>query len=240
MNFKKQILNILTESFTNQNKNRMKDVLNIFKTSKDLREMYIFYENFEKKYFDDKELAKQYVDILSEQLIGKLNFLKDKKYNFINENTSDNEIENELLYEHLDTLCEENNLKNIDKKLIAKKYLVEFLTTVKQKEEDEEIDITINENLLNTVLTSNFNNYFNLTLNEEEKNELHKILSLSNDEFVMNFTTIKEDISNKIEKLITENTGELKEKLELTKDELNSMKMNKYNYYKLIQLKNNL
>lgn len=240
MKFKKQILNILTESFTNQNRDRMKNVLNTFKKSKELREMYLFYESIEKKYFNDTELAKQYVDILSEQLKGKLDFLKDKKYDFINESTSDFEIENELLYEHLDTLCEHDSLKNIDKKLIAKKYLVEYLTTVKPKEEDEEIDITINENLLNTVLTSNFNNYYNMALNEEEKSELISILSLSNDEFITNFTTIKEDIFNKIDKLLTESDGDLKNKLELTKEELNSMKMNKYNYYKLIQLKNGL
>ena len=135
---------------------------------------------------------------------------------------------------------EEDNIRNIDKKIISKKYLVNYLTTKHELEENENIDVTINENLLNTVLVTNFNTYYDTMLSEEEKTELKSILVLSDEEIDVNFTTIKEEVSTKLNNLINESSGELKDKLELTKDELYSMKKSKLNYYKLTQLKNGL
>ena len=60
---------------------------------------------------------------------------------------------------------------------------------------------------------------------------------MTNEQFNENFNTLKEDISNKVNNLINESSGELKEKLELTKNELNTMGISKHNYYKLTQLK---
>lgn len=242
-NFKKQILNIFTESFSKNDKSKMKELLMLLKENSELKDLYLFYEEIERKYIDNKNLAEEYVNLLSEQLKGKNKIFADKMIkNLLNENVEDYDVENSELYSQLDTLLEEDNIRNIDKKIIAKKYLVEYLTTKKEieSEDNEDIEPTLNENLLNTVLTSNFNTYFNNVLNEEEKQTLKDILSLNESELKINFNTLKEEVSSKLESLITESNGELKEKLEMTKNELSSMKMNKYNYYKLMQLKNGI
>jgi hypothetical protein len=244
LNFKKQILNILTESFTKNDKSKMVSVLKMLKENKKLKDLYLFYEDVEKKYFDDKQMAMTYVNQLSEQLKGEDDIFRGKSgkkiYDLLSENVEEYDVENSELYQHLDTLLEADNFRNIDKKLLAKKYLVEFLTTKKEIDEDGDVESTINENMLNTVLTSNFNNYFNATLTEEEKSELKTILTISTEELNENFKTLKEEITSKVGKLINESNGELKDKLELTNQELNQMKPNKYNYYKLNQLKNGL
>jgi len=237
---KKRILNILTESLITGDKTKMKEVLKSLKTNKKFRELYLFYEEIEKKYFDDKQLAEKYVEILSEQLIGDLNFLRDGNFKFLFDNIKENEIKNEELYYNLDILREENNLKNIDKKLIAKKFLVEHLQCKKVTEESDELENTMNENLLNTVLVNNFNNYYDMSLNEEEKKELKDILSMNNEDVEKEFITLKEDVSSKLNNLINESNGELKEKLVLTNEELSLMKLSKINLYKLKKLNSGL
>ena len=216
-------------------------VLKMLKENKKLKDLYLFYEDVEKKYFDDKQMAMTYVNQLSEQLKGQDTIFRNKKiYDLLNENVEEYDVENSELYQHLDTLLEDDNFRNIDKKLISKKYLVEYLTTKKEIDEDGEVESTINENMLNTVLTSNFNNYFNATLTEDEKTELKTILAITTEELNENFNTLKEEITNKVGKLINENTGDIKEKLEMTNVEISQMKVNKYNFYKLNQLKNGL
>ena len=240
LNFKKQIINVLIESYVNGNKDKMKKIIKSFKENKEMKELYLFYEEISKKEFDDKDLAKNYVEILSEQLKGKLKFLNDKKYDFLNENIEKYEINNEELYYNLDILCEEDTLNNIDKKLLAKKYLVEFLLCKKVTEEDEKIDNPMNESVLNTILTNNFNNYVEFSLNEEEKKELKNILSINSEELENKYSELKESITNKLSNLIVESNGELKEKLEMTNKEITSMNSSRYNYYKLLMLNNDL
>ena len=69
---KTKILNKLTESYANENKAEIKDILTIIKENKDFKEMYLFYEEIENKYIDDKETAKLYVEgvitILKQQM----------------------------------------------------------------------------------------------------------------------------------------------------------------------------
>lgn len=53
---KTKILKKLTESYSNQNKSEMKDILKTIKENKDFKELYLFYEEIEDKYFEDKEV----------------------------------------------------------------------------------------------------------------------------------------------------------------------------------------
>lgn len=241
--FKTQILNVITESFMSEKKDKVKEILSMFKENKEIRELYTLYEEIESKYFDDANVATLYVEKLSEGLCGKIkHIINDKKMNkILSENVESYDVENHELYNNLDVLLNEDNLRNIDEKILAKKYLVNYLITKKEKKEDDDvIENPMNENLLKTILSVNFNTFYNTLLSEEEKIELKNILSMTNEQFNENFNTLKEDISNKVNNLINESSGELKEKLELTKNELNTMGISKHNYYKLTQLKNGL
>ena len=74
---KTKMLSKLTEAYTKQNKAEMKDILNTIKENKDFKEMYLFYEEIENKYFDDKEIAKLYVEEIQSVLKNKLEKIAD-------------------------------------------------------------------------------------------------------------------------------------------------------------------
>ena len=237
---KSKLLTKLTESYANENKAEIKDILTTIKENKDFKEMYLFYEEIENKYIEDKETAKLYVEgvigILKQQMEDLTTFCTSLN-KMINVETI---IENEI-YSSLDVLIENDKLSNIEKKVIAKKKLVEHLTTKKEIKESKDSTLIPNENLLNAVLTNNFNVLYSNTLSEQQKEELKNILSLSHEDVLTKTTELKESIINQVSTLISEsNETDLSTKLKKVKDEVNEMFPSKLNYYRLTELKNGL
>jgi hypothetical protein len=138
-------------------------------------------------------------------------------------------------------LSEKDSLSNIEKKVIAKKKLVEHLTTKKEITESKETSLVPNETLLNAVLANNFNVLFSNTLSESQKEELKNILSISNDDLITKSNELAESILSKVDSLLIESSdNELKIKLDNVKKEVSGMSPSKYNYYRLTELKNGL
>ncbi len=240
---KNKIINKLTESYKKEDKSEMKDILKTIKENKDFKEMYLFYEEIENKYIEDKEIAKLYVEGLStyfSQQIGnldKLNMICESLQSKLN----DVEIEPNELYESLDVLSEKDILSNIEKKVIAKKKLVEHLTTKREIAESKDITIVPNETLLNAVLANNFNVLYSNTLSESQKEELKNILSISYEDLITKTSELQESILSKVDSLLIEsNDLELKNKLDSVKKEVNEMSPSRYNYFRLSELKNGL
>jgi len=234
-----KILHNLTEAYIIGDKKRVKELLTILKENNDFRELYLFYEEIEKINLDDKEVAKVYVENVEKLLkektkkVSKYCKLIDKKLN--GENLTEVEV-----YKILDLLIEEDTLKNIDKKVLGRQKLVEFLTTKKDLVESTN-EYTNNEHLLQFVLAEKFNNDFEKMLSEDEKTELSKILSMTTEDLVDGFNTLKEEVRSTLDDMvIVEADTGLKEKLRTTLTETGKMKVTKYNYYKLQQLKNGL
>ena len=151
------------------------------------------------------------------------------------------EINENELYSNLDLLVQEENLSNIDKKIIAKKKLVEHLTTKKEIVKKEETQLVENENLLYAVLANNFNVLYNNSLNESQKKELQGILSLTDEDLEVKISDLKESILGQVGSILSESKDfDLTGKLTKVKDEVNEMKPSKFNYYRLVQLKNGL
>jgi hypothetical protein len=202
--------------------------------------MYLFYEEIENKYFDDKEIAKLYVEEIQSVLKDK----SDKIANFtkkLNTKLKDVEINENELYSNLDLLVQEENLSNVDKKIIAKKKLVEHLTTKKEIIKKEETQLVENENLLYAVLANNFNVLYNNSLNESQKKELQGILSLTDEDLEIKIGNLKESILGQVGNILSESKdNDLTAKLTKVKDEVDNMKPSKFNYYRLVQLKNGL
>jgi hypothetical protein len=237
---KTKILKKLTESYSNKNKSEVKDILNTIKENKDFKEMYLFYEEIENKYFDDKEIAKLYVEEIQSVLKDKSDKIASFTKN-LNTKLKDVEINENELYSNLDLLIQEENLSNIDKKIIAKKKLVEHLTTKKEIVKKEETQLVENENLLYAVLANNFNVLYNNSLNESQKKELQGILSLTDEDLEVKIGDLKESILGQVGSILNEsNDAGLTSKLTKVKDEVNEMKPSKFNYYRLVQLKNGL
>jgi hypothetical protein len=238
---KSKLLKKITEAYEQgELKNNTKNLIKVVKKNKDFKEMYMFYEEIENKYFDDKEVARLYVEEIGTILKQKATNVK-KFCEVINMSVHDTQIDENELYDSIDQLLEVDSLKNLDKKIIAKKKLVEHLTTKKDIKESEQGTYTANENLLHAVLTNNFNVLYMNNMNEEQKEELKSILSITNEDLISKTNELKESITDKVGSLLNESSDEdFKGKLKKVKDEVDGMNLSKYNYYRLTQLKNGL
>ena len=240
---KNKLLTKLTESYANENKAEIKNILTTIKENKSFKEMYLFYEEIENKYIEDKEIAKLYVEGLSTYFgepIGNWNelnmFCESLKSKLSDIKTQPNE-----LYESLDVLSEKNLLSNIEKKVKAKKKLVEHLTTKKEIKESKDSTLVPNETLLNAVLANNFNVLYSNTLSESQKEELKNILSIPYEDLIIKSNELSESIIYQVSTLISEsNDADLSNKLKAVKDEVSQMHPSRYNYYRLNELKNGL
>jgi hypothetical protein len=240
---KSKLLSKLTESYTNENKVEIKDILTTIKENKDFKEMYLFYEEIENKYIEDKETAKLYVEGLNtyfSQPIGNWNNL-NMFCESLNNRLGDVNITTNELYESLDTLSEKDTLSNIEKKVIAKQKLVQHFTTKKEINESKETTLVPKESLLNTVLANNFNVLYSNTLSESQKEELKNILSISYDDLISKSNELAESVINRVSTLLSEsNDVDLSNRLKAVKDEVTQMSPSRYNYYRLNELKNGL
>ena len=240
---KTKLLSKLTESYANENKAEIKDILTTIKENKDFKEMYLFYEEIESKTISDKETAKLYVEGLStyfSQPIGNWNNL-NIFCESLNKKLGNEEVITNELYGSLDILSEKDSLSNIEKKVIAKKKLVEHLTTKKEITESKETTLVPNETLLNAVLANNFNALYSNTLSESQKEELKNILSISYDDLITKSNELAESVIKQVSTLLSEsNDTDLSNKLKAVKDEVTQMSPSRYNYYRLNELKNGL
>ena len=237
---KSKLLNKLTESYANENKTEIKNILTTIKENKDFKEMYLFYEEIENKYIEDKETAKLYVEgvvtILKQQMEDLTSFCTSLNKQINVESINENEI-----YNSLDILIEKDSLSNIEKKVNAKKKLVEHLTTKKEIKESKDSKIIPNETLLQAVLANNFNVLYSNTLSELQKEELKNILSIPYDELLIKTKELQESIINQVSSILIEsNDTDLSTKLNAVKDEVTQMSPSRYNYYRLNELKNGL
>jgi hypothetical protein len=237
---KTKMVNKLTESYNNNNRGEVKEIMGLIKENKDFKELYLLYEDIENKFIESTQVAKFFVDEFSTMLKGKSKQLS-KVCKTINESLGETVTESNDIYSHLDTLMENDTLLNIDKKVFAKQSLIKHLTTKKDIVEGLST-FTPNQNLLNAVLTNNFNVLYTNSLNEEQKSELKDILMLSNEEVEIKMNKLKESVSVKITELISESNKdtELTSRLNEVRGEMEKMEISKYNYYKLKQLKNGL
>ena len=240
---KTKMLTKLTESYSKENKKEVKDILNTIKENKAFKEMYLFYEEIENKYIEDKETAKLYVEGLNTyfgQPMGNWNDL-NVFCESLHSKLGDIEIETNELYESLDILSEKDSLSNIEKKVISKNKLVNHLTTKKEIQESKGSALVPNETLLQAVLANNFNVLYSNTLSESQKEELKTILSITHDDLIIKSNELQESIINQVSTLLNEsNDTELTTKLNKVKDEVSKMTTSKYNYYRLTELKNGL
>lgn len=238
--FKLKMLTKLTDLYTSKNKVELKNTIKSITSNKTLSEMYTFYENIENLNITSKDKAKLYVESIEPILIEKMKTVKKNLKNFTKE-LKDIESEKNSLYENLDILSEETTIHNISKKIDARENLIEHL--LKEKKQDEtpsEIQIE-NHSLLNAVLVNNFNIKYSDFLSEEQKETFNKIVSMPNDELIKETKNLKKELSSKIDSLIKESSEDtLKDKLKNVMSEINKSDTTKFDYYKLIELKNGL
>jgi len=237
---KLKLLKKLTESYETNNKEGVKNILSIIKEDKDFQELYLFYddiENLELSYPGSAELYVETIQPLLNEKSKNISKTCEKLSKFL-KNVDD---DSNSLYDNLDILSEAASLTNIDKKVIAKKKLIEYLNTKKEIVETKNDNYTSNERLLLSFLSNDFNSYFSRTLSEEDKTKLKQILSLNKKELEKKSKELSEEILQKVSTILSESTDDdLKDKLKDVQKEVQNITPTKYNYYKLIELKNGL
>jgi hypothetical protein len=238
---KTKILTKLTESYTDKKNTEVKDLIKKLKSNKQLSEMYLFYEGVENLNIKTKDKAKLYIESIEPILIEKRKSLKKdlKEFGKLVKGVVG---ENNDIYCDLDILSEENNIHNISKKIDARENLINHLTLEKKKETNDLPPVQIeNYSLLNAVLVNNFNIKYADFLNEEQKEVFNKIVSMSNDELLSEMKGIKTELTKKLDNLINESTDEtVLNKLTSVKKEVSDSENTRYQYYKLVELRNGL
>lgn len=238
---KTKLLTKLTESYTSKNKNEVKDLVKKLKSNKSLSEMYMFYENIENLNIPSKDKAKLYVESIEPILIEKMKSLKKEMKDF-GKALKDVVVESNSLYNDLDILSEETNMHNVASKIDARENLMSHLMTEKKIDVSEKPSVQIeNHSLLNAVLVNNFNIKYADFLNEEQKETFNKIVSMSNEDLISEVKSIKKELNDKLDNLLKESTEDsVIGKLKNVKSEVDKSDFSRYNYYKLIELKNGL
>ena len=238
---KTKLLTKLTESYAKENKAEIKELLTTIQKNKDFKELYLFYEEIENKYIEDKETAKLYVDGIESLLKESTKKEFTKFCNNIEQKLGEVKIDKNNLYESLDCLSEKDTLSNIENKIVAKKDILEHLTRKKEIKEINKVVFTENERLLHTVLTNNFNITYASNLNENQKEELKNILSISSKDLEQKIIDLKENLCNTIDSMLVESKDDdFKSKLNKVKEEVKSKEVSRMNYYRLTELKNGL
>lgn len=239
---KSKILSKLIESYSTQNKKQTKNLLKFLNENKDFKEMYLFYEGVENLNLKDDNKAELYLEGIEPLLIEKLNTLQNfcKK---IDAAVGNVDYEKNEIYECLDILSEKSHIFNIDKKIDARKKLVEHLRKEKKVDVVENIKpYTENAKLLAAILTNNFNVVYESQLSEEEKKEFKNIMeTISSENIVQKMQELKEETLGVIESILTEEKNDdIVNKINLVKNEIDVLTPSRLNYYKLKTLKNGL
>lgn len=237
---KSKLVSKLTDLYTKENKEDIKNILSLIKENKNFVETYLLYEEIENKYFSDEQVARFYVEELSKSLNGKSKELK-KQIQKIDKSIGLIETKYIPVYDYLDSLLENDSLLNIEKKVRSKIDLVNYLTTKKEIVESKETIFTDNQKLLYSVLANNFNVLYSNSLNEEQKEKLKSILSLSDEDLKNQTKELKESITNQVDKILSESSeNELKDKLKEVKKEVQKTEPTRYGLFKLKELQNGL
>ena len=236
---KSKLLSKLVEAYSTQNKEQTKYILNFLSENKDFKEMYLFYEEMENLELSHDNSAELYVESVEPLLIEKTESIQNfcKKLNAV---VGKIDYEKNELYECLDILAEKSHIFNIDKKISARKKLIEHLKKEKKKDiVENNSTYTQNETLLMALLSNDFNSYYGKVMTNEEKEKLKTILETKDIE--AKIQELSEAINQKINKILVENTDiNISSKLNKVKEEVSNIKPTKYNYYKLMELKNGL
>ena len=229
---KTKIENKLVESFKN---NTLKEDLNYFRknilSDKDFCKMMSVYDNLSENKNVDKETATFIVDDLVSEF--KKIKLKESTKKYINKWTKNiTETSNYSLIDNLLYL----GINEIDEKTKSKKLVIESLTKKQvDKKDSPKLPISMILNVANQKA-----NEFLQNLDESDRTKVLEIIKLDDSSLKENFEKLKETTLNKIDGLINESEGELKNTLIETKNRISISESNKKEYIKLLDLNKSL
>lgn len=208
-------------------KNELKIFNVLVLENKNVSRLYNLYDELTKNKGFDKTYSEEYLKESSE--IYTKNQLDDSTYETINWWVNDVVCENN--YSDLDTFFtkDESSIENI---LESKRRILETLT--KKEVVVEHIDIPIQDMV--TISNETIKNYLN-SIDEGTRNEVKKLLSLTEDELTMRFNVLSEMTIEKLENIKDETN---KEKIDEVISKIMNEDINHISYVKLKELNNSI
>tara|TARA_R110001583_G_scaffold113162_2_gene263566 strand:- start:3190 stop:3915 length:726 start_codon:yes stop_codon:yes gene_type:complete len=235
--YKQSITNILTESYYNKKKfkNNFTTLMGALKPNKSSREFFTLYGEIEKKTFNDKQIAEQYLNDVIKNLKSrkptlKLNYLKEAI-----ENCGKVSKPNST-YQRLDKLVFSNSVTRIEDRIKAKNDLLENLLR-----KDKNVGLPkIKNNVVKKLAIKKFNERYS-TLDESTQKELKKLLSLSKKELSKLYENTQHTTIETLESLVSKaETDKIKDKLGETLKLVKESPSNRTNLIKLNKLSKDL
>jgi hypothetical protein len=231
---KSKIEKILTESYSN---NQFKFEMKVFKTlvleNKNISKLFYLYDELNSNKGISESIVNDYINECITIYENTINKLSPKDFNQLKLWTSDVKTENK--YEKIDDLFRSDVL-TIENKISSRKLIAESLKKPQNKSKDIiELPISSIVNLANKTINQYIEN-----LNESDKQELLKILSVDEKDMENSYQQIKENVIEKLNNLTVDSDLETKQKIEESINKIKSEKFDKLNFYRLKSLNENI
>ena len=236
--YKQSLDTILENSYDNKDgfKKNLSVIMGAIKFSKPLREFFTLYNEIELKKFKTKEDSSIYlteaINLLKEnkselvkvkplldKLIGERKELIDKSVNVNND-----------LYESIDNMVFGSNAKNIENLITSRQHLTESMVGEGIKKPIK----PINPKILSFVMSKKYNEVYDSSLTESQKDILKNTLLMTEDTIGKEFNNIKDIALNRVNTLLSESNDEtLSARLVETKNEIKGLQSTKNSYIKV-------
>lgn len=233
---KSKIETILVESYSD---GTFKDTINDFKTyvleNKNISKLFYLYDELNSNKGINESIADSYLNecvTIYENVINKIN---PKSFRHLEMWVKDIKCEN--IYENIDNLFHTDILK-IESKIVSRNILKENLKKKPKVVTNESVNLPLSTML--NVANKTIQNYIE-SLNESEKSELINFLKSDEEKLKTEFDGLKEGVKNKLQ-LMKENESnvEIKERITETLNKVSSERFDKFTYFKLKNLNENL
>ena len=232
---KSKIEKLMLESYAKGTfKNEIKNFKTLVLEDKNISRLFYLYDELNSKKGLNESVVDDYIHeciTIYENTINKI-----KESTLLNINKWVNKIDSENDYLNIDNLFTSDVL-NIESRIVSKKLIRESLKKKPQvAKESVNLPISTMVNVANKTISNYIEN-----LNESEKKELFDFLKKDDNELKNNFEYLKEEVKNKlIEIKSSSNDDDTKDRINETIEKVSSEKYDKFSYFKLKNLKENL
>jgi hypothetical protein len=232
---KSKIENVLLESYKHGTfKEELKTFDKLVLKNKSISKLFYLYDDLTSSKGLNESIVDEYINESTKLFENTINKLTESDFNKISTWVKNDKTDNK--YEMVDSLFS-TGILTIESRIKSKKLISESLTKQPQKEE-EVINVPISSMIS---MANNTISKFVDNLNESEKKEFNRLLSVDDSELNPKYTTIKESVVDKLNTMYNQNHDHSTRKaINETIEKLSTEKYDKLNYYKLKSLYENL
>jgi len=232
---KSKIEKLMLESYGNGTfKEQVKNFKLLVLENKNISKLFYLYDELNSKKGLSESVVDDYINECITIYENTVNKVKDSTV--VNLNKWVYNVKSENNYSHIDDLFSSNVL-NIESRINSKKIIKESL---KKKPIVNKETVNLPLSTMVNVANKTISNYIE-NLNESEKKELFDFLKKDDKELMDNFETLKEEVKEKLSQLKSNSdNSETMDRINETIEKVDLEKYDKFSYFKLKNLRENL